>query len=203
MDIYTQSSTDQTVDTFCSTLYVCECGYSTINKSNANKHVKTNKCAERTISKKKINFKINDDQILSFVKDPNRSEGIMDLEPCSSGESNLSDVSESTDVIKEEQSCDIPGMICYMYDKTYAKRAFICTVAMGKKNTMHDYYKNLFRDPDVVSIYTPDIREIAIFVKDAMRKNNMMDDEHAIHGPESIRKFVEYVSDYNMSRWST
>ena len=188
-------------NTFCSTLYACDCGYSTINKSNANKHVKTNKCLEKKISKKKINFTINDEKILNLVAGSKNTEIDVDLESCSSAESNLSIISDSAEVIK--QSRDIPGMVCYVYDKTYANRATIRTTTVCDTNEIYSLYKNVFRDPGIISIYVPDIKNIDTFVKNELNKNNMLDNDYVIHGMEAIIKFSECVSQYSVSRWGS
>jgi hypothetical protein len=187
-----------TVDKFCTTLYVCECGYSTINKSNANKHVKTNKCSEKKISKKKVQFLIDDDKILSLIKDPEKTTIDDELETCISGESRLSDVTnESPDMI--HRCSAIPGLICYVYDKSYAKRAIIEVANMQPHSEIHEYYSDMFRDPDIISIYTHDIKNIGSMVKDSMRKINIMDNDHVIHGTDSIRKFIDCVAECNIS----
>jgi hypothetical protein len=207
------------VDKFSAITYVCECGYSTINKSNANKHVKTNKCSEKKIVKKKINFVINDDKILSLVTnssthcmsddistgngydDISTGNGYDDIRSCASGEScttYMSNVSHCSELIKVE-GYGTPGLIHYVYDKTHSKRGLICTTPIIFKNAIHEYYKNLFRDPDITTIFTPDTRNVVTFVRGMLLKDNMIDNEYVIHCIDSIKKFTEYVTAYNIS----
>ena len=192
-------------DKFCSTVYVCECGYSTINKSNSNKHLKTNKCSERKITKKKVSFFINDDKILSLINPPEKTTLYeeTDLEPAFSGESYISSVSHLSD--RTDNSITIrpcnetPGLIYYAYDKSYAKRAIIDVAELLSQEELRDYYSNMFRDPDVISIYTHDIGKIEPMVKDSLRRLGMMDNNHVIHGIDSIRKFIDCVAECNIS----
>jgi hypothetical protein len=187
-----------TVDKFCTTLYVCDCGYSTINKSNANKHIKTNKCSEKKISKKKVQFLVDDGKILSLIKDPENTTVDDELEPSFSGDSRLSDIAnDSPDMI--HQCSATPGLICYVYDKSYAKRALIEVADMQPQGEIYGYYSDMFRDPDVISIYAHDIKKIEAVVKDSMRKMNMMKNDHVIHDTDSVRKFIDCVAECNMS----
>ncbi len=191
-------NTSSDLDSFSAISYVCECGYTTINKSNANKHAKTNRCNEKKISKAKVIFRINDDNVLRLVTDTVSPC----IESCTSWEScisNLSVLSDETDTVKIERIDDNAGLIHYVYDKNYDKRASLDTSCISSKDELYEHYSNIYRDPEVISVFTSDIRGVVTFVKDIMIKNNMMDREHVIHGPDSIRKFVECVSDYNIS----
>jgi len=193
-------NTSNAMGSFSAVSYVCECGYTTINKSNANKHTKTNKCNEKKISKAKMIFRINDENVLSLVTDTVSPC----MESCTSWEScisNLSVLSDETDTIKIERNGN-PGLIHYVYDKNHDKRASLDTSYISSKDELYEHYNNIHRDPEVISIFTPDITNVVSFVKDIMRKNNMMDREYVIHGPDTIRLFVECVSDYNISLYS-
>lgn len=189
---------------FSAISYVCECGYTTINKSNANKHAKTHKCSDKKISKSKMRFRVNDENVMSLVTDT----GSPCIDSCTSWEtciSSLSIVSEgnSASEINSVSNRDVsPGLIHYIYDKTHDKRASLDTSCISSKDDLYEHYTNVHRDPEVISIFTPDITNVTPFIKDIMRKNNIMDREHVIHGPETIKLFVDCVSDYNISLYN-
>lgn len=185
---------------FSAISYVCECGYTTLNKSNSNKHSKTQKCSDKKISQSKMRFRVNDENVMSLVTDAVSPC----LESCTSWEScisNLSVLSDETNTIRLERN-DSPGLIHYVYDKNHDKRALFDTSSVSSKDELYEHYNNIYKDPEVISVFTPDITNVVSFVKDIMRKNNMMDREYVIHGPDTIRKFVDYVSDYNISLYN-
>ena len=212
MEIDTSSSS-RTFNSFNAISYVCECGYSTINKSNANKHLKTNKCSEKKLCKQKLSFKINDENVLSLVTDfvqPNINDDSMSLEKSLSGNSILSSC-QSTNSLPTESDTEYkeynapgcaPGLIHYAYDKSHAKRALLGITPMGSQDEVYEHYNYVFKDPDIITIFTPNIKNIEAFVKNTMRKYNMMDREHIIHGPGCIRRFTECVLDYNVSLYA-
>jgi hypothetical protein len=161
-----------------------------------------------------MNFVVDDGKLETLFKESARDTyDDMLIEPCPSGESsvstdsNVSNIS-MTDVLTLNIMStvghptfphNIPGLIHYVYDKDYAKLALINTTEIISKHEIYEYYKNIFREPDIISIYTPDRTNIDTYIKKHMEKSGLMDKGYVIHGQDSMRNFIDYTSDYNIN----
>jgi hypothetical protein len=180
-------------ETFNSTLYKCsECHYSTMNRSNFNKHQKTNKCLGSKLIKKQLKFIIKDNQIAELFDNDCGDDDT--LESAGSGSSTSS--YKSDDVVIKTKNEYVSGSIHYIFNNVHPKMAIITMTKTNEPNT-YDFYKDIFQEPVIISVYTPDITDVESFVRSDMRTANLVDKDYIMHSEKSISSFIKYSIAYN------
>ena len=178
-------------DTFNSTVYKCLCGYITLNKSNYNKHQKTSKCLNSPVIKKQLKFILKSGKIAELF-DNDCKDDI--FESAGSGSSTLS--YNSDDIVIKTKAEYVSGSIHYIFNATHPKMAIITTTNANESN-IYDFYKNVYTEPVIISVYTPDITDVESIVRSGMSNDNFIDNNYVIHCEKAIGSFINHCITYN------
>lgn len=199
---------DFDVKSFHTILYTCECGYNTIDKSNSNKHSKTEKCKDHKIHKKKVEVIPYGPEIQQVVQDfENLKHDYEELVSNSSSGSIQLEIEERSIRLKNEmeklerEKKYIPGVVYYVTDGEFPRTALIGVDTNTDIKNLHNVFTTTYETPNTVCLFTRDTRYIVEFVINKLHDDGLKtsgSSNRVIHCGDTITKFIQYVKLYNM-----
>jgi hypothetical protein len=198
---------DIDVKSFHTILYTCECGYNTIDKSNSNKHSKTEKCKKHKIVKKKVEVIPYGPEIQQVVQDfENLKQDYEELVSNSSSGSIHLEIEERSIRLKNEmeklerEKKYIPGIVYYVTDGEFPRTALIGVDTNTDIKNLHNVFTSTYENPSAVYLFTRDIRAIVEFIINKLDDDGLKTrgpSNRVIHCGDSVTKFIRYVTMYN------